>query len=405
MKKSLILVIFMSLFLISCDSNNEAYIGILEQDIEVCVDGCQTDYDTYVLNMSTYSDYNNAWLEQFNGDLGENHNIIQNGEMINREDIAREDPVSHSYQLLISMPYKRIELAIQGIREIVLHCNVNGSCEAPFDFLYPNPTEMDFGFDDKSGFARTTNLDDGKKEIRYYTFNFDEDDMQYEIFQYSEESGSLLYSYFNNGIFREYHFSSETEFDYYYFNSKTRESFALYKDIDSLELQKFDPDKGVYYQKSQSEKYEVIIYDDFCNMIGLSYNDDVYTFNVSMFYMNGWDALTKDISNSYPDNKVYNGETEVFTNYMIEVRTYDLKYVEVFGQIEMSVNEWNDFEIPTEFTGSAAKSDLTDELTYLMDLESPYNLINVTDEEVFAQYTEIINLLDTKFASQYYISN
>ena len=64
----------------------------------------------------------------------------------------------------------------------------------------------------------------------------------------------------------------------------------------------------------------------------------------------------------------------------------------------MSVNEWNNFEMPTEFTGSVTKSDLIDELTYLMDLENPYDLINVTDEEVLAQYTEIINLLDTKFA-------
>lgn len=398
MKKTLILVIFMSLFLISCDSTKEEYISILEEDIDVCIDGCQTDYDTYVLNLNTYSEYNNAWLEQFNGDLGENHNIIANGEMIDRDDIAREDPISHSYQLLISMPYRRVELAIQGIREIVQHCSVNGVCEAPFDYLYSNPTEMDFGFDDQSGFARTTNLDDEKKEIRYFTFNFDENDMQFETFQYSEKSGSLLYSYFNDGIFREYHFSSETEFEYYYFNSKTRESLAIFKNTDTLSVQKFDPEKNVYYQNSKQEKYEVVIYDGFYNMMGLSFEDDVYTFDVSMFYMDGWDALTKDTLDNYPSNKLYNEGVEVFTDYVINVRTYNLKYVEVFGQMEMSVNQWNNFDLPSEFTGSVTKSDLIDELTYLMDLENPYDLIEITDEEVLAQYTEIINLLDTKFA-------
>ena len=159
----------------------------------------------------------------------------------------------------------------------------------------------------------------------------------------------------------------------------------------------FDPDKNVYYENNKSEKYQVNIYDGFYNMAGLSFDEDVYTYDVSMFYMNGWDYLSKDVLDGYPNNKIYNGETEVFSNYDIEVRTYDLKYVEVFGKLEMSASEWNDFEIPSEFTGSIVKSDLTDELDYLMDLKNPYDLIKVTDEDILEQYSKILNLLDTKY--------
>ncbi|MGD9964555.1 MAG: hypothetical protein AB7S96_04305, partial [Candidatus Izemoplasmatales bacterium] len=381
-----------------CNSNKEEYIGVLKQDIEVCVDDCKTDYDTYSLNVNTYMDYNNTWLEQFNGDLGENHNIIPNGVKINKDDIAREDPISFSYQLMISMPYKRIEETISFIGEIVRSCEVDGVCDAPLDNLFSNLTEMDFGFDENTGYSRITNFKDGKKEIKYYTFNLDDNDIQYEIFRYNEDSGYLFYSYFYDGVLKEYCFKSNTDFDYYYyFNSDTRESFALYKTGEILSYQMFDPDKNVYYENNKSEKYQVNIYDGFYNMTGLTFDEDVYTYDVSMFYMNGWDYLSKDVLDGYPNNKVYNGETEVFSNYDIEVRTYDLKYVEVFGKLEMSASEWNDFEIPTEFTGSIVKSDLTDKLDYLMDLKNPYDLIKVTDEDILEQYSKILNLLDTKY--------
>jgi len=398
-KLQIILVIFLNIiFLIGCNSNEEEYIGVLKQDIEVCVDDCKTDYDTYSLNVNTYMDYNNTWLEQFNGDLGENHNIIPNGVKINKDDIAREDPISFSYQLMISMPYKRIEETISFIGEIVRSCEVDGVCDAPLDNLFSNLTEMDFGFDENTGYSRITNFKDGKKEIKYYTFNLDDNDIQYEIFRYNEDSGYLFYSYFYDGVLKEYCFKSNTDFDYYYyFNSDTRESFALYKTGEILSYQMFDPDKNVYYENNKSEKYQVNIYDGFYNMAGLSFDEDVYTYDVSMFYMNGWDYLSKDVLDGYPNNKVYNGETEVFSNYDIEVRTYDLKYVEVFGKLEMSASEWNDFEIPTEFTGSIVKSDLTDELDYLMDLKNPYDLIKVTDEDILEQYSKILNLLDTKY--------
>ena len=398
-KLQIILVIFLNIiFLIGCNSNEEEYIGVLKQDIEVCVDDCKTDYDTYSLNVNTYMDYNNTWLEQFNGDLGENHNIIPNGVKINKDDIAREDPISFSYQLMISMPYKRIEETISFIGEIVRSCEVDGVCDAPLDNLFSNLTEMDFGFDENTGYSRITNFKDGKKEIKYYTFNLDDNDIQYEIFRYNEDSGYLFYSYFYDGVLKEYCFKSNTDFDYYYyFNSDTRESFALYKTGEILSYQMFDPDKNVYYENNKSEKYQVNIYDGFYNMAGLSFDEDVYTYDVSMFYMNGWDYLSKDVLDGYPNNKVYNGETEVFSNYDIEVRTYDLKYVEVFGKLEMSASEWNDFEIPTEFTGSIVKSDLTDKLDYLMDLKNPYDLIKVTDEDILEQYSKILNLLDTKY--------
>ena len=391
-------VIFLSIILlIGCNSNNEEYVGVLKQDIEVCVVDLQTDYETYSLNMNTYMDYNNNWLEQFNGDLGENHNIIPNGVKISKEDIAREDPISFSYQLMISMPYKRIEETISYIGNIVRNCEVDGACNAPLDNLFPNLTEMDFGFDGNSGYSRITNLSDGKKEIEYYTFYLDDNDIQYEIFRYNEDSGYLFYSYFYDGVLKEYRYNSDTDFDYYYFNSETRESFALYKNGETLSFQMFDPDKNVYYENSKSEKYQVNVYDGFYNMTGLSFDEDVYTYDVSMFYMDDWDYLSKDVLDGYPNNKLYNGETEVFSNYDIEVRTYDLKYVEVFGKLEMSVPEWNDFEIPAEFTGTIVKADLTDELDYLMDLKNSSDLIKVTDEEILEQYSKILNLLDTKY--------
>lgn len=89
-----------------------------------------------------------------------------------KTEIPRLDPVTNHFDIPIVQPYITLGLIISEIETYIQLCTIDDVCVGPRTVLYSSITDVDYGFDDHSGFYTHHTISvKGEERIEAYRFN------------------------------------------------------------------------------------------------------------------------------------------------------------------------------------------------------------------------------------------
>jgi len=392
MKKIMIFVLL--LLLVGCTSLEDNIVKIPDMDIDVCDDSCETDQSTILDLFDGYYekiDSLNASIDNyFTGAVV----ALDSNQLYDREDIPREDLVGSNYDLPIFRVFHSLGV-IGDFERFVTFCEYGAECEQWFIAPGWTPTVYDYGFDENSGFINyTLGTVAGPVMAISFEFIFDGEDTKYEYLQYSIEHENYVYQVFEEGVYKKFHLISDTHKAFTYIDIETHEYLYYYIDGDETRIDYFNAKDEILYRKETNGAYSVRSYDGMEMVLNLTRNEEDYTLQYNLFYVDGWDTLGYKEDQVTHYSKVYLGDEEVFTDYLVYSSNMGLRYFYVYGNIVLTPTELDDYECLEGYTGDMSIDDLQELLDEFMALENPMDIAEVDVVAINTVLQELKEIFD-----------
>ncbi len=315
--------------------------------------------------------------------------------MIAKEDILRENPLYNSNHIFQGVYFGFLEI-ISDMYPFVNCCVSGGDCEFPQPLSqYENLSSLHFEFNEFEGYYKfTISEDDNIVRLQESKFIITEDNLSFKSYTYDLSNGFYMYQYFEEGIYREYRYASDTDYSFTYININTTDYIMYNIRGESEGINIYDSNTQILYTSNMTDSFTVSLYDNMNFVTSLKLNDEVYTHKIGLFYLNGWDQMKyKPVIDSYYSKAFYEGE-EVFTGYDILMHNFGLYYYKIYVVTEMNESEFNNYIFPEEYIGTMSQEELYDELEYFRNLEEPLSIMSITQEDIQNTFKNILDMLE-----------
>lgn len=405
--KKLFLVLFLMIFLMSCNGRNEYVVPIFQEDIETCGDSCLTSLHDFVRLESVYENRVNALVEEIsNGKVDTSYYFMMNTDQLySRDDLPRDDFYTLNQDISIITPYQQVKKIISTLDELVNGCTIEGVCTDFSNFNYPNASDVSYGFDNNSGFySFTCNKGTDDESVYAGKFLFGDHDVSYYIYGNRVNADSIDFLYiFKDGIFSKYQYRSDDSFLFMYIDVNLRKYLCYdISDISINEFAYYDAEKEISYRKTYADEYIVSKLDNMEFVASLSLNaENQYISEFSFHAVEGWDSLyfQHRISTNETQNQLYNHGSRVFDDYDIHAGgLLFIRYVNVNGWAALDEDSLNDYVYPESFTGGITLLDLKAELDQWLSKRDILDIANVKESQLLDCYNDqldaIKNLLE-----------
>lgn len=182
---------------------------------------------------------------------------------------------------------------ITNMYPLVNNCISGGDCEFPLPLSqYENLSSLYFEFNEFEGYYIITKLEgDNIVHHQESQFIFTEANLSFKSLIYDLSNGSYMYQYFEEGIYREYRYISDTNYSFTYININTKDYIMYNSWGESETINIYDSNKQVLYSSNMTDSFTVSLYDDMNFVTSLMVNNERYTNKIGLFYLNGWDSM------------------------------------------------------------------------------------------------------------------
>ena len=389
MKKILLFILLM--ILMGCTTTETTtenpYVAFLEANLNICsqADECSTDFEVF---SDLYYDYSDIIINKKNEMIGESgdFSFLRSGEIYNRDDIPRSDPLTANYDFPILYPYSMFETHFNYMYSVVKACTFEG-CGSPFDPYITSFTNIEYQFNQTEGMYSYL-MKKGDEIYGYTEFKYiiDDETMRYERVVYDHSDLGFSYNRFDGTVFEEFKYTGDGLITYNKINVNTYEVKYYNSDEQSEYIYSYNNETKLLSKlyDGTSKSAMVSYYDNFEFVTSLEKEDSLYTNTFSFYFMNGWNQLEYRPEDLMPYSRLLNDDVEVFTDFDILTFNQSLRYYSINGTVSFLEEELDTYTIPKEYSGLDVFSDLVNNVDMLLELEDALNLFDMSKTELIA---------------------
>ncbi|MBU1094309.1 MAG: lipoprotein [Firmicutes bacterium] len=395
--KKIVIALLLALVLSGCTTKDQQILNALDSEILVCDGTCVTDqtFGTYATNY--YDDMIEAYLLSIAPNRYGEVVLLSNGETYEKTEIPRLDPVTNHFDIPIVQPYITLGLIISEIETYIELCTIDDVCVGPRTTLYSSITDVDYGFDEQSGFYTYHTISvKGEERIEAYRFNMATDDPEFEHLIYWNTLEKYHYSFLKDNIYKEYSYTANDDYSFVYIDIASKK--YLYYDLNQEEaiFKMYNPENGIFYANSFSNN-SVTYYKDMEFVASLRNDGISYLSSISLFSMNGWDAVLKNGSIETPYCTIYHEEVQVLNQYQVTMYTQGLRYYNLKAQLNLTEDEITDYVYPIEFEGDLTFDELYQIFIAFDEMENPLESVGLDQNDILAIMKELLEDFARKY--------
>ncbi len=393
--KKLIIILLLILIMTGCKKSSEDFLITIDTEISVCQESCVTDQAEIRVLLTNFYELMDAQILTIAENEGDIPSPMSVEVSYAKDEIPRSSPILQINQNSILKPYQDF-FSYSSMFNAYIGVLVIGEDEQSWGSV--SVTDVDYGFDDVSGFYKHTyNSGKENERIEGFKFKITEDDMQYEFIVYSTNLESYQYTSFQNNIYRKYTYTSESIYSFTYINMNSN-SIVEYsvKDQDEI-VNIYDPDSKDVYRMVNSN-YETSHFEDLEFVASLRKDDTGYPVQFSLYFTDGWDEVVYRDPSVIPYSTIFNEEVRVFEDYDILVSSLKGRYYNTNALMTLSETQLEDYEFPVEFEGNTSISELKEKLDDFMDMENPLDIVGLEITSIQNRCIEILDMITEKYS-------
>lgn len=378
--KKLLIIIFLVLLLSGCNFLKNPILRTIGNEIDVCEDECQTDENLYSTYLEAHKERIDEIIKSFINNDGVEMMILHNDEFVKKEDIVRHDYITDNFDIPVLYPINKVSQYIFELDIISKNCDDAGVCNETIDLVFRKSSDFKYGFDEYTGYYTYKINNNNIEYTKAVRFSIIEEEIEYISYLIDNTDMSIVdFDIFQEGIFKSYHYVSDSEYDFFYINQNTNDSLFFKQESESgVNITAYVSENQRFYAKTADNNYRYKIYDDMHFVSSISSISDKYSVISSMFYFPGWDEIHTRTTALDLFDTAYNQNDEVYQDYDIYNHHMNMFFIDIYAMKQMTEAEINEYNFPEGFLYDINFSDFYNEYVLWTETEDCLSIFDIS---------------------------
>ncbi|MDT8337252.1 MAG: lipoprotein, partial [Candidatus Izemoplasmatales bacterium] len=256
--KKLLLIIVLLLLLSGCTFLKNPILRTIGNEIDTCEDECQTDENLYASYLEAHKERIDELIKSFINNDGVEMMILRNDEFVKKEDIVRHDYITDNFDIPVLYPINNVSQYIYELDIISKNCDSAGVCNETIDMVFRKNSDFKYGFDEYTGYYTYLINNNDIEYTKAVRFNINDQEIEYISYIINNTDMSIVdFDIFQKGIFKSYHYVSDTEYDFFYINQNTTDSLFLKQESENeVNITAYVSDTQRFYIKTAANNFQ-----------------------------------------------------------------------------------------------------------------------------------------------------
>lgn len=382
--KKLLIIIVLVLLLSGCNFLKNPILRTIGNEIDTCEDECQTDENLYASYLEEHKERIDELMKSFINNDDVEMMILRNDELVKKDDIVRHDYVTDNFDIPILYPINKVHQYMFELDIISKNCDAAGVCNENIDLAFRKSSDFKYGFDEFTGYYTYLINNNDIEYIKTVRFNINDEEIEYTAYLINNTDMSIVdFEIFQNGIFKSYHYVSDTACDFFYINQNTNDSLFFKQESENeFSINAYVSDTQRFYAKTADNNYRFKIYDNMHFVSSISNISDDYSVISSMFYFPDWDEIHTRINSLDLFHTAYNQNEEVYQDYDIYSNQMNMFFIDFYAMKQLSKEEVTEYDFPQGFLYDIDFSSFYNEFERWTQTEDCLSIFEITKSDL-----------------------
>jgi len=381
--KKLLIIIVLVLLMSGCNLLKNPVLRTIGNEIDTCEDECETDENLYASYLEAHKERIDEITKSFINNDDVEMMILRNDEFVKKEDIVRHDYITDNFDIPVLYPINKVSQYIYELDIISKNCDAAGVCNETIDLVFRKSSDFKYGFDEYTGYYTYLINNNDIEYTRAVHFNINEEEIEYISYLINNADMSIVdFDIFQKGIFKSYHYVSDTAYDFFYINQNTTDSLFLKQESENeVNITAYVSETQRFYVKTAANNFRLKIYDNMHFVSSIGNSSDKLSVISSMFFFPGWDEIhTRTVSLDL-FHTAYNQNEEVYQDYDIYSYQTNMFFIDIYARIKMTETEITEYNFPNGFLYDISFSDFYNEYVIWTETKDYLSIFEITQSD------------------------
>jgi len=325
------------------------------------------------------------------------------GELILRDDIRPNDWNAFNPAIVSSYRFDLMIDALDIVNDFVSKCSLGDACNAYF--YSGNTLSYDYRFSEKGGTIEFTigelkiDLIRWKFSLSYY---IDGQEITWVKKEWVNRKNDMFtLEIYSNGVYQNYYYESETEFNYTKQNVFTNDLFYFSKSGLFTRFSLNDSITGYYLSVNENPSNRSVFLENYVNQemeAIFEYEGSQYILRMNMFLFDEWDTLNYMPSNDlFPYSILTLDNERVYSDLNITFEWMNNRYYHVLGSLIIDESLLSEYSFPEDYQNHTPFSVLATKMESLLNTSDPLTLFDSSQIEVMNDCLHVVDYLTMYF--------